>query len=112
MAANQSHSLLRIYLSSTDKDANYPIYEKIVEIANEHGVAGATVLRGVLGYKSRNEQSSLDISLQKEKYPIVIEIVDKNEKIISFYEKVKSKFDNMTRGCLITIESIDILLYK
>ncbi len=112
MAANQSHSLLRIYLSSTDKDENYPIYEKIVEIANDYGVAGATVLKGVLGYKALKKQSSLDISSQKEKYPIVIEIVDKNEKVISFFEKIKTKFDRMTRGCLITIESIDILFYK
>lgn len=112
MAANQTHSLLRIYLSSSDNDANYPIYEKIVEIANEHGVAGATVLRGVLGYKSRNHHGTLDISLLKEKYPIVIEIVDKNEKVISFFEKIKPKFDKITRGCLITIESIDVLFYK
>ncbi len=112
MTANQTHSLLRIYLSSTDKDANDPIYEKIVAIANEHGLAGATVLRGVLGYKAKDRQSSLNISLQKEKYPIVIEIMDKNEKVISFFEKIKSKFDKMTKGCLITIESIDVLFYK
>ncbi len=112
MAVNQTHSLLRMYLSSTDKEADNPIYENIVKMANENNIAGATVLKGVLGYKSKDSDNSLEINEQKEKFPIVIEIVDKNEKIISFYEKVKSKFDSMTKGCLITIESIDVLFYK
>ena len=112
MSTNQNHSLLRIYMSSSDKDSENPIYESIVKMANENNIAGATVLRGVLGYKAKQTDGSLHLSELKEKFPIVIEIVDKNEKIITFYEKIKTKLDDMTKGCLITLENVDVLLYK
>ena len=112
MAAKQTKSLLRIYLSSSDQDSNQPLYETIVDKANENGLDGATVLKGVLGYKAKKAEEGVDISETKEKFPIVIEIVDNHDKLTSFFEKIKPKLEGMKKGCLITLESLDILLYK
>lgn len=115
MTQKKSQSLLRIYLSSLDKEEdNKPLYESIVESAHAEGVAGATVLKSVFGYSPNEKEIAGKLAEKKKSSPIVIEIVDNYEIIIAFFEKIKSKFDNTNtnRGCLITIEHLDVLFYK
>ena len=107
------HSVLKIYASSTDKVGTKLLYEYIVYLAKEKGISGVTVYRGIMGYG----QSSRHISSSKfweltEKLPIMVEIVDKTEILESFYEMIQSDLLNMKKGCLVSMEDIEIKLMK
>jgi PII-like signaling protein len=104
--------LLRIFVGEIDKIGHRPLYEAIVLEARKQGIAGATVLRGIMGYgaSTRIHTSKLiDIS---EDLPIVIEIVDEEEKIKDFIQVVNTLMDECGRGGLITIEQLNVLYYE
>ena len=98
MEKAEKASILRIFISSTDKFKHIPLYETIVFAAKRNGLAGATVLKGVMGYGSSNRISSQNFWEISEKMPLVIEIIDEAEKIPT--------------GCLITVEKAKIVLHK
>ncbi len=104
--------ILRIYISNTDKLKHTPLYEVIVFAARRYGLAGATVLKGTMGYGSSNVIRSVKFWEITEKLPIVIEIVDEAEKIEMFTGKILPWFDKLRYGCLITVEDVKILLFK
>ncbi|MDZ7738198.1 MAG: DUF190 domain-containing protein [Bacteroidales bacterium] len=104
--------LLRIFLSSTDKYNKELIYESIVFKAKESGLAGATVLKGVLGYGASSVIHSYKFWEVTEKLPVVIEIIDREEKIMSFYESIRTLLESMPYGCLVVTEKVNILQYK
>lgn len=108
-----NHSILKIYASSTDKIGTRLFYDYIVNLAKEKGISGVTVFRGIMGYGS----SSKHISSSKfweltEKLPVMIEMVDKTKSLEEFYEHIKSELVDMPKGCLVTIEPIQIKLLK
>ena len=108
-----NHSILKIYASSTDKIGTKLFYDYIVNLAKEKGISGVTVFRGIMGYGS----SSKHISSSKfweltEKLPVMIEMVDKTKSLEEFYEHIKSELVDMPKGCLVTIEPIQIKLLK
>jgi len=104
-------SLLRIFVGESDKIHNVPVYEKIVLLAREKGLAGATVLKGIMGYGKQSVIHTSKILILSEDLPRVIEIVDTNEKIESFLDDVNKLFDEAKSGGLITIEKARVIKY-
>jgi uncharacterized protein len=104
--------LLRIFVSSTDKFKNTPLYEVIVFAAKRYGMAGATVFRGVMGYGSSSEISSVKFWEISEKLPMVVEIIDETEKIEKFLETITPYFEKIRYGSIITMEKANVVFYK
>ncbi len=84
MDQNSNIKILRIYLSNTDKFKFHQLSETIVFAARRYNLAGATVLKGIMGYGSSQVIHSLKLFEISEKVPLVIEIVDESEKIERF----------------------------
>jgi len=104
--------LLRIFVSSTDKVDNDLLYENIVFKAKEEQIKGATVLKGVLGFGASSVIHSYKFWEVSEKLPIVIEIIDEEEKVMNFLSKIKPVLESIRYGCLVTTERINIRMYK
>lgn len=103
---------LRIYISSTDKHEHSPLYELIVYSARKHGLTGATVLKGIMGYGASSEIYSNKLWEITEKIPLVVEIIDEPEKIDSFFESIKPLFENIGKGHIITVDETTVLMHK
>lgn len=104
--------ILRIFISSTDKFKHTPLYEVIVYAAKRYGLAGATVLKGVMGFGSSSVVHSSKFWEISEKLPIVIEIVDEPEKIERFSKRIMPYFEKIRTGGLVITERTDIVLHK
>lgn len=109
---DQSYSiLLRIFVGELDKVGHQPLYEEIVFEAKRQGLAGATVTRGIMSFGANSHihrAKLLDIS---EDMPFVIEIVDDEDKIEAFLEKVDELFEKADAGGLITSEKVRVKFY-
>jgi len=103
-AAKHSASLLRIYLGEMDRYKSQPLYEAIVLKAREMHLAGATILRGPLGYGKSARLHTAKIMRLSEDLPIVIEIVDLADKIDGFLPILSE----MMNGGLATLEQVQI----
>lgn len=112
MESNSTALILRIFISSTDKYKEGLLYEHIVFKAKEYGLAGSTVLKGIFGYGASSVIHSYKFWEVTEKLPTVIEIIDDEEKIHSFYEIIKPILESMRYGCLVATEKTNILMYK
>jgi PII-like signaling protein len=110
MENNSSVSLMRIFVSSTDKDGHQPLYESIVFKAREFGLAGATVTRGILGFGASSVIHSYKFWEVTEKIPVIVEVIDNEEKVDAFYQTVAPMLESMRFGCMVTRQKIDILL--
>jgi uncharacterized protein len=103
--------LLRIFVGESDKHHHVPVYEKIVTEARKAGLAGATVLRGVMGFGGSSiihTSKLLDLS---EDMPLIVELVDEASKIEAFAPIVDRIFEEANSGGLITLEKVEILKY-
>ena len=100
--------LLRIFIGESDKHEGKPLYEWIVLKAREHGLAGATVLRGMMGFGAHSRLHTFKIERLSLDLPIVIEVVDAREKLEAFLTLID---DNETEG-LATVEKVDVRLYR
>ena len=104
--------LLRIFLGESDKINNQLLYEKIIFMAREQGLAGGTVIKGVMSFgASTNVHRSRLIELSED-LPIVVEIVDSEEKIDAFLPTVNQLFEECGKGGLITIEKVEVIYYR
>jgi uncharacterized protein len=103
---------LRIYISSTDKYEHTPLYEHIVFAAKKQGIAGATVLKGMMGYGASSEIYTDRLWEISEKIPLVVEIIDEQERIDAFFESIKHCFGKSGKGHIITIDETMILLHR
>ncbi|MFZ5939682.1 MAG: DUF190 domain-containing protein [Bacteroidota bacterium] len=112
MEAFENGCLLRIFLSSTDKPGNELLYETIVFKAKEENIKGATVLKGILGYGASSVIHSYKFWEVSEKLPVVVEIIDEEDKVLAFYEKIRPLLEEVRYGCLVTTEKINIRMYK
>ena len=101
-------SLLRLFIGESDRHAGMLLYELIVRSAREHGLAGATVLRGLEGFGARSRVRTAKILELSTDLPIVIEIVDTPEKIEAFLPII----DNAISDGLVTVERVQIRLYR
>ncbi len=100
--------LLRIYISELKKSGPLPLYEAIVLKARERGLAGATVLRGPMGFGAHSRLHTAKILRLSEDLPVLIEIVDKEDKINAFLPEL----DKMVEEGLITLEKVRVIKYQ
>lgn len=103
--------LLRIFVVESDTTEHIPIYEKIVLAAKAEGLAGATVFKGIMGYGGSNKIHSSKILRLSEDKPLIIEIVDDEEKIENFIPVLDGIFEAANCGSLVTIEKAQIIRY-
>lgn len=103
---------LRIYISSTDKFGHIPLYEYIVFTAKKSGIAGATVLKGIMGFGASSEIYSEKLWELGEKIPLMVEIIDTPEKIDAFFDSVQSCFEKSGKGHIVTIDETTVLLQR
>jgi hypothetical protein len=100
--------LLRIFIGENDKQDGLPLYEWIVRQAREQGLAGATVLRGLEGFGAHSRLHTAKILRLSNDLPIVIEIVDTEEKIEAFLPLIDS---SIVEG-LATVERVEVRFYR
>jgi len=109
----KNFSVLKIYASSTDRIGSKLLYEHIVELAKEKGLAGATVYRGMMGFgmSSRTISTSRFWELT-EKLPVLVELLDETGRLKDFYSFIEDDLEAMQKGCLVSLEPVDIMLMK
>jgi len=100
--------ILRIYLGESDRWQHQPLFEAIVMKAREAHLAGATVLRGPMGFGKSSRLHTAKILQLSMDLPIVIEIVDSEEKIRAFLPTL----DGMMGGGLVTLEKVEVIKYR
>jgi uncharacterized protein len=101
--------LLRIFIGETDQVGGKPLYEAIVMKAREMHMAGATVLRGPMGFGRTSRLHSAKILRLSEDLPMVVELVDSQAKIDEFLPVLDAMF--MMSSGLVTIEKVQVLRY-
>lgn len=108
-APSQSY-LLRIFIGESDKIDGKPLYEWLVRQAKARGMAGATVMRGMMGFGAHSKIiHTFKIERLSEDLPIIIEIVDTQAKIEDFLTFAES---NIKRGILATVEKVEVRVYR
>ena len=100
--------LLRIFIGESDRHEHRPLYEAIVMKAREAGLAGATVLRGPMGFGKSSHLHTAKILRLSMDLPMVIEIVDAADKVNAFLPLL----DPMIGGGLVTIEKVKVIHYR
>ena len=101
-------TLLRIFIGESDRWEHKPLYEAIVLKARELHLAGATVLRGPMGFGKSSRLHTAKILRLSMDLPLVIEIVDSEEKIQGFLPML----DEMIKGGLVTLEKVRVIDYR
>jgi len=104
----QEGSLLRIFIGESDRHEGKALYEWLVLKARENHLAGATVLRGMMGYGAHSRMHTFKIERLSEDLPIVIEIVDTREKLEEFLGLVDAVIDEG----LATLEKVHVHFYR
>ena len=100
--------LLRIFIGEQDKWQSQPLYEAIVHLAKKEGMAGATAIKGFMGFGRKSHMHTAKLLRLSEDLPIVIEIVDSEEKINKFVPQL----DTMVKEGLITLEKVNVVMYR
>jgi PII-like signaling protein len=108
MEIPQESTLLRIFIGEDDRWEHHPLHEAIVLKARELHLAGATVLRGSMGFGKSSRLHTTKILRLSTDLPLVIEIVDREEKILAFLPTL----DRMIGGGLVTLEKIRVIHYR
>lgn len=104
----QDGKLLRIFIGESDRWEHKPLYEAIVLKARELGLAGATVLRGPMGFGATSRLHTSKILRLSEDLPLIIEIVDSEEQIQLFLPHL----DLMVKEGLVTLEKVQVIKYR
>ena len=109
MVLSQEGYLLRIFIGESDRRDGQLLYEWIVRQAREQGLAGATVLRGIMGFGANSRViHTFKIERLSEDLPVVIEIVDTREKLEKFLELIGSEI----KAGLATLERAEVRFYR
>ncbi|MGE5462545.1 MAG: DUF190 domain-containing protein [Syntrophothermus sp.] len=102
-------TLLRIFIGEADRYQGKPLYEWIVLQAREQGLAGATVLRGMMGFGANTRKiHTFRFETLSEDLPIIVEIVDSTEKLEEFLERIEPQI----KAGLATLEKAQIKFYR
>jgi len=112
MENNENAKLLRIFIGENDKLGQQPLYEAIVFEAKKQGLSGATVTRGIMGFGANSRIHTTKLLEISSDLPLVIEIVDTEEKIREFTTTVENLFEKTKSGGLITLEKVEVIRYK
>ena len=105
MQIQEEGYLLRVFVGESDKHGHVPLYEAIVLKALEAGLAGATVLRGLMGFGEHSVLHTAKVLRLSEDLPMVVEIVDSLEKIEAFLPTL----DAMVHEGLVTLENVRVI---
>jgi PII-like signaling protein len=108
MTTPVEHSLLRIFLGEDDRHEGGPLYEWIVKRAREQGLAGATVIRGIMGFGAHSRMHTVRVERLSMDLPIIVEIVDSHEKIEAFLTLI----DPHIHEGLATVERAEVRFYR
>ncbi|MCX7831680.1 MAG: DUF190 domain-containing protein [Actinobacteria bacterium] len=108
MKLDKEGVLLRIFIGEADKKDGIPLYQAIVEKARKDGLAGATVLKGIMGYGASSRIHFASVLRLSEDLPVVVEIVDTRERIENFLDEIQ---DWISEG-LVTIENVNVMIYR
>lgn len=108
MRIPEEGKLLRIFIGEQDKWEGRPLFESIVLLARKQGLAGATVLRGVMGFGAKSHLHTSKILRLSEDLPMVVEIVDTDDRIRSFLQLLEP----MIRDGLVTLERVHVEIYR
>jgi PII-like signaling protein len=100
--------LLRVFIGEQDKWQGVPLYEAIVNLARKEQLAGATVFKGCMGFGAKSHMHTAKILRLSEDLPMIIEIVDSEEKITAFLPHL----DEMVSDGLITLEKVNVIMYR
>jgi hypothetical protein len=100
--------LLRIFIGESDTWHGKPLYQAIVERVRESGLAGATVVRGIEGFGADSRIHTARILRLSEDLPVLIEIVDTEEKISA----ILPVLDEMVTEGLVTLEAVEVIAYR
>jgi hypothetical protein len=99
--------LMRIFIGESDRHGHRPLYETLVELFREEGLAGATVLRGVSGFGAHSVFHSAKLLRLSADLPMIIEVVDAQERI----DAVLPRVDELMDGGLVTLEKVTVIRY-
>ena len=108
MSIPEEGYLLRVFIGESDRDGHKPLYESIVLKAREAGLAGVTVLRGVMGFGRHSIVHTAKILRLSEDLPMIVEIVDSLEKIEAFLPLL----DQLITDGLVTLEKVRVIHYR
>jgi hypothetical protein len=100
--------LLRIFIGEADKYNGKPLYEEIVLLAKKSGLAGATAIKGFMGFGCKSHMHTANLLRLSEDLPVIIEIVDSEGKINQFIPQL----DAMVKEGLITLEKANVIMYR
>jgi hypothetical protein len=100
--------LLRIFIGEADKWQGRPLYEEIILLAKKNSMAGATAIKGFMGFGCKSHMHTTKLLRLSEDLPIIIEIVDSEDKINQFLPLI----DEMVKEGLITIEKANVIMYR
>jgi PII-like signaling protein len=100
--------LLRIFIGESDRHEGKPLYEWIVIQAKAHGLAGATAIRGLMGFGAGSRIHTSKILRLSLDLPIIVEIVDTDEKIKNFLNHI----EDVLQGGLVTLEKAEVQIYS
>ena len=103
--------LLRVFVGESDKLGHQPLYLAIVKQARDADLAGATVLKGIMGFGASARIRTLKILDLSSDMSIVIEIVDQEDKIEAFQKVLSELFERAGCGALMTLENIRVVQY-
>ena len=99
--------LMRVFVGEGDKHHGQPVYQALVEMLRQEKVAGATVLRGILGFGAKSHLHTTHLLRLSQDLPMVVEVVDSQDNI----DRVMPKIDEMVSEGLITLEKVRVLRY-
>ncbi len=99
--------LMRIFVGEADRYEHQPLYRALVEMLRRHKIAGATVLRGTLGFGAESHMHTAQLLRLSQDLPVVIEVVDSQEHI----DSIMPEIDKMVGDGLITLEKVHVVRY-
>ncbi|MEI8176489.1 MAG: DUF190 domain-containing protein [Candidatus Omnitrophota bacterium] len=100
--------LLRIFIGEADTWKGKPLYEEIVLLARRNALAGATAIKGCMGFGCKSHLHTAKLLRLSEDLPVIIEIVDSEEKISAFLPLL----DDMVKEGLVTLEKVNVVMYR
>lgn len=108
MKLPEESELLRIFIGESDKFEGRPLYQAIVEEARRRGMAGATVVRGLMGFGASSRLHTVKVLRISEDLPMVVEIIDRTDRVEGFLPEL----ERMVPEGLITVEKVRVVAYR
>ncbi len=100
--------LMRIFIGEADRFGHQPLYRALVELLRQEKIAGATVLRGLIGFGAESHLHTTQLLRLSQDLPVVVEVVDSQERI----DSIMPRIDEMVQDGLITMERVDVVRYR